>query len=69
MSMLPVLISHLGCTISSRQIPPEAWHPEFGDKSDFVPICEGRRTKKLKPDLRRLRPIILKRLVCLVVPD
>lgn len=68
MSILPALISHLGCEISSRQLPREIWHSEFSDRPDFIPTYFKVQAKTGKPGLQRPWQF-LKRLVRPGVPE
>ena len=58
---LRVLVRHAGRVVSTRQLLQEAWGPDYGDESDYVRTYITRLRRKLEPDPRRPRFILLER--------
>jgi two-component system KDP operon response regulator KdpE len=58
---LKVLVRHAGRVVSTRQLLQEAWGPDYGDEGDYVRTYITRLRRKLEPDPRRPRFILLER--------
>jgi len=60
-AVLRVLANNAGRVVSARQLLQEAWGPEYGDESDSVRAYINRLRKKLEPDPKHPRYILLER--------
>ncbi len=60
-AVLRVLLKHTGRVVSSRQLLQEAWGPDYGDEGDYVRTYVTRLRRKLEPDPRYPRYILLER--------
>ena len=60
-ALLRVLVEHAGRVVSSRQLLQEAWGPDYGDEGDYVRTYVTRLRRKLEPEPRRPRYILLER--------
>ena len=60
-SALKVLVKYAGRVVSSRQLLQEAWGPDYGDEGDYVRTYVTRLRRKLEPDPRNPRYILLER--------
>jgi two-component system KDP operon response regulator KdpE len=60
-AILRVLVRHAGRVVSTRQLLQEAWGPDYGDEGDYVRTYVTRLRRKLEPDPRRPRFILLER--------
>ena len=58
---LRVLVKYAGRVVSSRQLLQEAWGADYGDEGDYVRTYITRLRRKLEPDLRHPRYILLER--------
>ena len=70
-AMLQVLVKHAGRVVSPRQLLQEAWGPEYSNEFDYVRTYIRRLRKKLEPDPKKPRHILLERGIGyrLVLPD
>ena len=60
-ALLQVLVKHVGRVVSSRQLLQEAWGPDYGDEGDYVRTYVTRLRRKLEPDPKHPRYILLER--------
>ena len=60
-ALLRVLVNHAGRIVSSRQLLQEAWGPDYGDEADYVRTYVTRLRRKLEPDPRQPRYVLLER--------
>ena len=59
--MLRILIEYAGRVVSPRQLLQEAWGADYGDEGDYVRTYISRLRRKLEPDPRQPRYILLER--------
>ena len=59
--LLKMLVRNAGRVVSSRQLLQEAWGPEYGSEGDFVRAYIARLRRKLEPDPKGPRFILLER--------
>ena len=60
-AMLRVLVNNAGRVIGPRQLLQEAWGPEYSNEFDYVRAYIRRLRKKLEPDPKDPRHILLER--------
>lgn len=60
-AILKVLVKNSGRVVSPRQILQEAWGDDYGDEADYVRTYITRLRKKLEPEPRKPRYILLER--------
>jgi two-component system KDP operon response regulator KdpE len=60
-AMLRVLVKYAGRVVSPRGLLQEAWGPDYGDEGDYVRTYIARLRRKLEPDPRHPRYILLER--------
>ncbi|MBC8279220.1 MAG: response regulator transcription factor [Chloroflexi bacterium] len=58
-SVLRVLIKYVGQVVTPRQLLQEAWGPAYGDEADYVRAYITRLRRKLEPDPKIPRYILL----------
>lgn len=59
--VLRVLAKYIGQAVTSRQILQEAWGPDYGDEGDYIRAYISRLRRKLEPDPKHPRYILLER--------
>lgn len=59
--MLRVLVRNAGRVVSSEQLLQEAWGPDYGSEGEYVRAYITRLRRKLEPDPRNPRFILLNR--------
>ena len=57
--VLRVLAKYAGQVVTPRQVLQEAWGPDYGDEGDYVRAYVTRLRRKLEPDPKRPRYILL----------
>jgi two-component system KDP operon response regulator KdpE len=60
-ALIRVFIRYAGRVVSPRQLLQEAWGPYYGDETDYVRAYVARLRRKLEPDPRHPRYILLER--------
>ena len=60
-AILRVLVKNAGRVVSSRQLLRAAWGADYGDEGDYVRTYVTRLRRKLEPDPRHPRYILLER--------
>lgn len=60
-AVLRVLAKHIGQAVTLRQILQEAWGPDYRDEGDYIRAYVSRLRRKLKPDPKHPRYILLER--------
>lgn len=60
-SVLRVLIRHGGRVVSARQLLKEAWGPNYGEEGDYIRTYVTRLRRKIEPDPRLPRYLLLER--------
>ena len=60
-AVLRVLIAHAGRVVTLRQLLREAWGPEYGNEGDYIRTYITRLRKKLEPEPKDPRYILLER--------
>ena len=58
-SRLMVLAKYGGHVVTPRQVLQEAWGPDYGDEGDYVRSYVTRLRRKLEPDPKHPRYILL----------
>ena len=58
-AVLKVLVKYVGQVITPRQILQEAWGPEYGDEGDYIRAYVTRLRRKLEPNPKVPRYILL----------
>ena len=60
-ALLRVFVQHAGRVVSPRHLLQEAWGADYGDEKDYVRTYVTRLRRKLEPDPRHPRYILLER--------
>ena len=60
-AVLRVLVTCVGRVVSSHQLLQQAWGPEYNDEGDYVRAYIRQLRRKLEPDPRHPRYILLER--------